>query len=166
VMNIPLIIQKTKGEKEEELYDLECAIKKAKDEFEIEGVVTGAVESVYQASRIQKICDTLYLDCLNPLWKKDQIELLEDLIKHDFTVVITGVFAYPLDEKWLGEIIDERFIQQAKALYESYKINPAGEGGEFETFVLNCPLFTRALEVKEKKISGKRNSWKMELDVA
>lgn len=165
VMNIPLIIQKTKGEKEEELHDLERAIKKAKDKFGIEGVVTGAVESVYQASRIQKICDTLDLDCLNPLWKKDQIELLEDLIKHDFIVVITGVFAYPLDEKWLGKIIDEKFIQQAKTLYGSYKINPAGEGGEFETFVLNCPLFTRALKVKEKKISGKRNSWTMELDV-
>ncbi len=166
VMNIPLIIQKTKGEKEKELYDLERAIKKAKDEFEIEGVVTGAVESVYQASRIQKICDTLNLDCFNPLWQKDQIELLEDLIKNEFTIIITGVFAYPLDERWLGKIIDGKFIQQAKTLYKSYKINPAGEGGEFETFVLNCPLFTRALEVKEKKISGKRNSWKMELNVA
>jgi len=166
VMNIPLIIQKTKGEKEDELYDLELAIKNAKEKFGIEGVVTGAVESVYQASRIQKICDALSLECLNPLWKKDQIELLEDLIKYDFTAIIIGVFAYPLDEKWLGEIIDEKFIRKAKTLYETYKINPAGEGGEFETFVLNCPLFTRALEVKEKRISGKRNSWRMEIDVA
>ena len=83
VMKIPLIIQKTKGEKEKELKDLEFAIKKAKDEFGIEGIVTGAVESVYQASRIKKICDKLNLDCFNPLWKKNQIELLEDLIKND-----------------------------------------------------------------------------------
>lgn len=166
VMKIPLIVQKTKGEKEEELKDLEFAIKKAKNEFGIEGIVTGTLDSVYQASRIQKICDTLNLDCFNPLWQKDQIELLEDLIKNGFNVIITGVFAYPLDEKWLGRTIDEEFIQQAKTLYEAYKINPAGEGGEFETFVLNCPLFTRTLTIKERKITGKQNSWTMELEVA
>ena len=60
VMNIPLLIQKTKGQKEEELKDLEKAIKLAKAKYEIEAIVTGAVESVYQASRIQKICDGLF----------------------------------------------------------------------------------------------------------
>ena len=76
VMNIPLIVQKTKGIKEEELKDLETAIKKAKTEYNIKAVVTGAVESAYQASRVQKICDTLDLECFNPLWQKNQINYL------------------------------------------------------------------------------------------
>lgn len=76
-MEIPIIIRKTKGEKEKELNDLKKAIKKAKEKFKIEGIVTGAVESVYQASRIQKICNELNLECFNPLWQMDQIELLE-----------------------------------------------------------------------------------------
>jgi ABC transporter with metal-binding/Fe-S-binding domain ATP-binding protein len=165
VMDLPLLIQKTKGEKEKELVDLETVIGKAKKEYEIEGLVTGAVESKYQASRIQKICDRLNLECFNPLWKKDQIELLEDLIKSGFEIIITGVFAYPLDEKWLGRSIDGVFLQDVKTLYEKYKINPAGEGGEFETFVLNCPLFNKRLNVIDKKITGKKNSWKMEIEV-
>jgi len=164
-MSIPLIIQKTKGEKELELKDLETAIKRAKSEFKIQGLVTGAVESVYQASRIQKICDMLDLDCFNPLWKKDQIELLNDLIKNDFEIIITGVFAYPLDESWLGRAIDQDFLQDVKELYEKYKINPAGEGREFETFVINCPLFSKGLKIIDKKITGKKNSWSMEIEV-
>ena len=55
-VNIPLITVETKGIKEVELNDLKTAIKKAISDYNIEGIITGAVESVYQATRIQKIC--------------------------------------------------------------------------------------------------------------
>ena len=97
-MNLPFITVKTKGKKEEELKDLENAIAKAKAKYKIEGIVTGAVESIYQASRIQKICNKLNLECFNPLWQKPQIELLEDLLKAKFEIIITRVSAYPLDK--------------------------------------------------------------------
>jgi ABC transporter with metal-binding/Fe-S-binding domain ATP-binding protein len=161
----PILIKKTQGVKEEELKDLEDIISKAKKEYKIEGIVTGAVESAYQASRVQKICNKLDLDCFNPLWQKDQIELLEDLIFHNFDVMIIGVFAYPLDNSWLGRKIDKKFIEDAKKLRDEYQINPAGEGGEFETFVLNCPLFSRNLRILGKQKFGQKNSWIMELNV-
>jgi len=148
-MNIPLIVQKTKGEKEIELKDLEKAIKKAKEKYKISGILTGAVESVYQASRVQKICSKLNLECFNPLWLMDQFELLNDLLKNKFDVIITGVFAYPLDSLWLGKVINKKSIDEVQILNEEYKINPAGEGGEFETFVLNCPLFKRKLKIRK-----------------
>ena len=124
------------------------------------------MESVYQASRVQKICDNLKLECFNPLWQKDQVELLNDLITNKIKVIITGVFAYPLNDTWLGKEINEKFINEITKLYVKYKINPAGEGGEFETFVVNCPLFSRELKVQNKQISGKNNSWKMEIKVS
>ena len=164
-MDITLIIQNTKGEKEKELFDLKKAIKLAKNECDIESVITGTVESAYQASRVQKICEELDLDCFNPLWQKNQFELLTDLIKNDFDIVITGVYAYPLTESWLGRKIDKKFLEDVKSLYNKYKINPAGEGGEFESLVLNCPLFEKDLKIKDKKIFGKKNSWSMEVDL-
>lgn len=164
-MNLPLIIQKTKGEKEIELKDLEEAIKKAKSKFHIEGIITGALQSVYQSSRIQKICDELNLKCFNPLWQKDEIEYLNELIKNKFEIIVTGVAAYPLDEKWLGRKIDKKFVDDVKILKQKYKIHPAGEGGEFETFVLDCPLFTTPLKIKNKKIFGEKNSWRMEIEL-
>ncbi|MDE1849081.1 MAG: diphthine--ammonia ligase, partial [Nanoarchaeota archaeon] len=148
-MGIPIIIQKTKGKKELELRDLKAAIKKAIKGYGIEGIVTGAVESVYQSSRIQKICNELDLECFNPLWQKDQIELLQDLVKDKFEVMIVGVFAYPLDKSWLGRIIDKRFINEVAILRRKYQINPAGEGGEFETLTLFAPdLFKKRLKIK------------------
>jgi len=165
VMGIPLIVEKTKGKKESELKDLERAIRTAKKKYKIQGVLTGAIESVYQASRIQKICYKLELECFNPLWQKDQTELLKDLIKNKFKVIITAVSAYPLTKDWLGRKIDKSFIEDAKKLKEKYKIHIAGEGGEFETFVLDCPLFKRKLKIIDQKISGKDYAWRMEIKV-
>lgn len=164
-MGIPLIVQQTKGEKEIELEDLKTAIIKAKEEFGVQGIVTGAVESVYQASRVQKICNELSLECFNPLWQKNQIELLEELVKLNFKVIIVGVAAYPLDENFLGKEINSDFIEEMKKLQKEYKINPAGEGGEFESFVLNSPMFKEELTIKDKKIFGEGNAWRLELDL-
>ena len=165
VMNLPLIIQKTRGEKEKELIDLEYIIKHAKDHCNINAVITGAVESAYQASRVQRICDKLNLECFNPLWQKDQLELVQDIIAAGFDVIITGVFAYPLDQTWVGRHIDTSFVEEVQTLNERYKINIAGEGGEFESYVLNCPLFSTPLSIKNKNITGQGHSWSMELDV-
>lgn len=165
IMDIPIIVQKTKGEKEIELNDLENAIKKAKKDFDIEGVITGAVESVYQASRVQKVCDKLKVECFNPLWQKPQFELLDDLLKNKFKVILTGVFAYPFTKKWIGREINKEFIKEIKTLNKKYKISPAGEGGEFETFVLNCPLFKKPLKIINSKIFGEKHSWRTEVEV-
>lgn len=147
IMNIPLIIRETAGKKESELRDLKKAIKSAVKKYKIEGIVTGAVQSVYQSSRIQKICNKLKIECFNPLWQIDEGSYLNQLIKNKFRVIITGVFAYPLNEKWLGKSINKKFAEEIKKLQEKYKISIIGEGGEFETFVLNCPLFSRELKV-------------------
>ena len=165
VMNLPLVIQKTLGQKEKELKDLEKAIKIAKQKYAIEGIVTGALYSEYQASRIQKICDKLNLKTLNPLWHINEIIYLKKLIASKFKVIIIGVAAYPLDQTWLQREINDEFIQDVKELQDEYKIHPAGEGGEFETFVLDCPLFSRELKIVKQKANGKGNSWRLDIDV-
>ena len=157
-LNIPLIAQNTNGKKEEELADLESAITRAKQQFGIEGIVTGAVESVYQAERIQRICNRLDLWCLNPLWKKNQKALLEELLEKKFQIIIGGIFAYPLDRNWLGKQIDHKTIEQLVELQRQYGINPSGEGGEIETTVLDAPLFRKRIEILDSKIEAKDNT--------
>lgn len=165
VMKLPLVIQKTPGEKEKELEDLEIILKKVQKDYELDGIITGAIQSVYQASRIQKICDKLGLECVNPLWQRNEEDYLEELLEAGFKIMIIGVFAYPLDKTWVTRIIDKRFIEEIKALNKKYKIHIAGEGGEFESFVLNCPLFTKELRVKKTTISGEAHSWRAEIEV-
>ncbi len=153
-VGLPLVQESTEGVKEEELKDLYKVIRKAQTLYKIEGVVTGAVESVYQAERIQRICNDLDLWCFNPLWLKDQVELLREIVENQFKVIISGIFAYPLDGEWLGREIDQKTIEELIDLREKYKISPSGEGGEIETTVLDAPFFKRRIEItdSEKKV--------------
>jgi diphthine-ammonia ligase len=157
-LGLPQIVKKTRGKKEEELLDLEDAIALAVEKYKIEGVVTGAIESVYQAERVQRICNQLGLWCLNPLWKHDQKALLEELLEKKFTVIISGIFAYPLDEKWLGKQIDHKIIDNLIKLQQKYGISPSGEGGEIETTVFDAPLFKKKIEILDFCIEANGNS--------
>jgi diphthine-ammonia ligase len=157
-LGLPLVNAVTEGKKERELADLEQAIIQAIHTHGIEGVVTGAVESVYQAERVQRICHRLNVWCLNPLWKRNQPALLQELLMKHFRVLISGVFAYPLDEKWLGKEIDSQTIQRLVELQERYGISPSGEGGEIETTVLDAPMFQKRLEIVESEVEWRGSS--------
>jgi diphthine-ammonia ligase len=157
-LGLPLVSVTSEGKKEEELADLEKAIMEAKNEFNIDGIVTGAVESVYQASRVQRICNQLDVWCFNPLWKHNQKALLETLVEKQFKVIISGVFAYPLDEAWLGKQLDAGMIERLVGLSEKYGISITGEGGEIETTVLDAPAFKQKIEITDYAVEAKGNS--------
>jgi diphthine-ammonia ligase len=157
-MGLPLVKVLTEGRKEEELGDLKRAVARARERFNVEGVATGAVESVYQSERIQRICHQLDLWCFNPLWKRDQQELLEEVVERGFKVIISGVFAYPLDKSWLGKEIDRNLVGKLVSLQERYGISPSGEGGEIETTVLDAPLFKKRIELLDCVAESDGNS--------
>ena len=146
---LPLIEVNTAGVKEEELHDLRDALILAREQYRIEGVVTGAVLSVYQASRVQRLCHELGLWCFNPLWHTAQDDYMQELINKGFEVIISGVFSAPFDESWLGRRIDQSSLTLLKKYSEQYGITLTGEGGEYETFVLDAPFFKRRIEIEE-----------------
>ena len=146
-LGLPLIKAATSGEKEKELSQLKQAIQLAIKKFKISGVVSGAVASTYQASRIQKICNKLNIWCFNPLWQLNQYELLKELQKEKFEVIISGVFAYPFGKEWLGKKLDKKAINELLEINKNTPLNLAGEGGEYETFVLDCPLFKKKIKI-------------------
>ena len=157
-IGLPLVLKNTKGEKEKELEDLKKAMEEAKKKYKIEGIVTGAIKSVYQSSRIQKLCDELGLQCINPLWQRDEIGLLNELLQNNFKVIISGIFAFPLEKELLGKEIDNEIIKKLEVLKEKYQINPAGEGGEIETTVLDAPFFKKRIQIIESEILYENNS--------
>jgi len=144
---LPLVSVESEGVEEAEVADLSRAIARAVREHGIEGVVTGAIHSVYQATRIQRVCHELGLWCFNPLWLRDQEEYLEDVVSSGFGFLISGVSAAPFDEAWLGRKVDRETAGELKAMARRYRMNPAGEGGEYETFVFDAPFFRKRIEV-------------------
>jgi len=146
---LPLIEMETAGEKERELEDLKKALLIAREQYGIEGVVTGAIFSVYQATRIQQLCHELGLWCFNPLWHTAQEEYMQALTDKGFEVIISGVFSAPFDESWLGRRIDQASLACLKKYSEQYGITLTGEGGEYETFVVDAPFFKKRIEIQE-----------------
>ncbi|HVP97602.1 diphthine--ammonia ligase [Methanoregula sp.] len=160
---LPLVTVETAGEKEAELADLACAIRTAVEQYGIEGVVTGALLSVYQATRVQRICRDLGLWCFNPLWYTDPDTYMESLLAAGFRVVITGVFAAPFSADWLGREIDADALSDLQKYVRSHRITLTGEGGEYETLVLDAPVFSRRIAIKkaEKEYASYRGFFRV-----
>tara|TARA_B100000579_G_C22761244_1_gene819066 strand:- start:636 stop:1310 length:675 start_codon:yes stop_codon:yes gene_type:complete len=162
-MKIEHLIQSTSGIKEEELLDLRAIIELAKSKYSIEGIVTGALASVYQSTRIQSVCNDLHLLCFNPLWQMPQNSLLQELLSNNVEAIISGVAAEPFDDSWLGKNIDSECISNLINLEKSNRINPAGEGGEIESFVINAPLFSKKVEISKSKKHYSNYSGRLEI---
>lgn len=148
---LPLVTVETEGIEEAELDDLSRAIHLAVEEYDIEGVVTGALLSVYQASRVQRICHDLDLWCFNPLWYTDPETYMEKLVTSGFRALITGVFAAPFSADWLGREIDREALLDLQQYVRTHRITLTGEGGEYETLVVDSPLFTKKIVIQESE---------------
>jgi diphthine-ammonia ligase len=163
-MDIPIIMHETEGEKEKELVDLKKALKKARDKYKIDGVVTGAVFSTYQRDRVEKICDSLGLKIFSPLWHKPQEQLMQELLDTRFEIIFTGIAAEGLNKSWLNKVITSEHLLKLRKLKEKIGMHEAGEGGEFESLVLDCPLFNQKVVIKKSKIiEEKENVARLEI---
>lgn len=149
LMDIPNKTIKTEGKKEKELKDLKKALKKSKEDKGIEGIISGAVESEYQKSRLDYMGEELGLKNFAPLWRKDPYKLMKEQIESGFKYIVIQVSSGGLDESWLGKEIDLDTLKELKKLNEEIGIHIAGEGGEYEAAVLEAPIFKGIIEVKE-----------------
>ncbi len=144
-IGIPHITRETLGVKEEELEDL----KKILEKLDIDGIISGAISSEYQRTRIERICHDLGLKSFTPIWHKDQTMILREQINAGFKIIIVGVYADGFNETWLGKTIDDETIDELVSLRERYKINTAGEGGEYETLTIDGPIFKKKIILDE-----------------
>lgn len=117
--------------------------------LDIDGVLTGAIASDYQWSRINGVCHDLGLRTFSPLWRKDQATLVADILAAGFRAIFVAASAEGLDVTWLGRSLDTMALAKLGALHERKGLNISGEGGEYETLVLDGPNFSQAIEVVE-----------------
>jgi ABC transporter with metal-binding/Fe-S-binding domain ATP-binding protein len=149
---IPLTSAPSSGEKEKEFEDLKEALCRVK----VDGVAVGAIASEYQASRVQRICDELGLTMYAPLWHKEPEALLREMIKL-MDIRMVKVAAGGMDESWLGRKFDDRLISDLMELNRKYKVHIAGEGGEYETLVLDAPYYRKRINLLETEVVWMRD---------
>jgi len=151
-LEIPQIISTLDSDElEEEMNVLEMLLEKAKHDFQIEGLVHGGISSEFQKKCFEKICEKIDLKIIAPLWKINAKEYMNDLIDSKFKFILTSVSSGGLDETWLGKIISADDISQLEKLSNKYGFNLNFEGGEAETFVIDCPLYSHPIKIKKSK---------------
>ncbi|MDX1440940.1 MAG: diphthine--ammonia ligase [Nitrosopumilaceae archaeon] len=163
-MNIPqLQIHSESNETKFELDVIEKILVKAKQDFEIEGIVHGGIHSEFQKNNFEDACNKLQLKSFSPLWNTNPNQYMNELIDLKFDFVITSVSSGGLDDSWLGKKIKRDDLGQLKKLSEKFEFNLNFEGGEAETFVVNCPLFIRPIEIikSEKTWDGYRGRFEI-----
>lgn len=149
-LDIPIMSVETEGVKEEELEDLKAAFVELKN-LGVEAIYTGALYSVYQKSRIEKLGDEVGLEIISPYWHVDELEYMRKIVSLGFKIMICGVAAWGLDESWLGRIIDDDTIDELVKLNEKYHVDIAFEGGEAETLAVDGPIFKKRIEILKYK---------------
>ena len=151
---IQLVKAETLAVKEREVEDLKRLI----EGIDVDAIVSGAVASNYQKSRIEKICEQLRLKCIAPLWHENPLNILKEILDLKFEVIITGVYAYGFSEEWLGRKIDEASVKALIELNKQYGVSLVGEGGEYETLVLDAPFFKKRIKIVEAEKIWKNQS--------
>jgi len=144
-----------------ELEPLEAALLELDDDLDggIAGVTAGAVESEFQTSRIEAMCERLGVELFAPLWQRDPETLAEEMIDAGFEIRIVQVAAYGLDESWLGRRLDRAALDDLRELNDEYGVHVLGEGGEFETLVTDGPHMERPIELDyDTEWDGSRGS--------
>ena len=132
-----------------EVSTLQEILYKAKESFGIEGILHGGILSEFQRKRFASICENLNVKLVSPLWKKNQKEYMQNLLKENFHFIIISVSADGLDESWLGKEITQEDLKKLEVLSEKYGFNLSFEGGEAETLVTDCPLFSNPIKIKK-----------------
>ena len=151
-MNIPqLTINSNSDDTGNELILLERLLQKAIDQYHIQGLVHGGIKSNFQKEKFETLCLKLNLVCIAPLWNSEPEKYMNDLVDSNFNFIIISVSSDGLDDTWLGKSIFKSDIDALNYLSKKFGFNLNFEGGEAETFVINCPLFSNQILIEEFK---------------
>lgn len=155
-LGIDLVEVEAPPSKETETEALEEAFEAARHKG-AETIVVGAVASEYQRVRVERAAEKAGLKTHTPLWHKDPWKILDHLVDGDYDVRISAVAAYGFEEAWLGRRLDDEAREDLRELNEEYGVHPIGEGGEYESVVLDAPGFDRRIEVVESVTAFQRD---------
>lgn len=156
----PLVEVETHGEKEAELEDLERAL----GGLDVDGFVSGALASEYQRTRLERIGHRLKLRSFTPLWHKTPEEVLATVAHPTWDVRFAAVAAEGLGERWLGRRLDPAATKELLGLRERHGLHVGGEGGEYESLVLDAPCYQKRIEVVRASADWRRDGgvWRVE----
>lgn len=113
-------------------------------------IVTGAIESSYQWSRLLRVASRVGRRLYAPLWRKEAARVVREEISAGLDIRLVHLAAESLSPDLLGTRLDlERLADLERRSATIRTVHVAGEGGEYETLVVDAPFFRARLELDE-----------------
>ena len=131
-------------------------------ELEIDALVTGALRSDYQRTRLDRMCSSLGIRSFSPLWHHGPLEHIRRFPSQGFDVRLSSISADGLGEEWVGRKLSRKAVEELIQTSKRFRFNADGEGGEYETLVVKAPHMENSINLEGEKHWGKgRGSWEL-----
>jgi diphthine-ammonia ligase len=125
-------------------------------------VVAGAIASAYQWSRLERLTFELGRPLYTPLWGKEAGRVVREEIGAGLDIRIVQVAAEPLGPELVGERLDLARLADLERVSATVRpIQVAGEGGEYETLVVDAPFFGSRLELEGERVERRGGATRM-----
>jgi len=120
-------------------------------------VVAGAIASSYQWARLLRVADEVGRRAYTPLWRKEASRVVREEVSAGLDIRLVHLAAEPLTPELLGRRLDLELLEELERRSRSVRrLNVAGEGGEYETLVVDAPFFASRIELDqtEEQVTG------------
>jgi diphthine-ammonia ligase len=154
-LGLPLVEAPVRSGKAEEVEDLQAAVTAAQRDLGLDGLLSGALASEYQRTRLDLVGHRLGLKTFAPLWHKEPRAYVDSLVAAGWDIRFSRTAADGVPAAWAGQRLDAAKV----AAMAGHRARPhvAGEGGEYETLVLDAPCYRRRLVVEEAEVEATAN---------
>jgi uncharacterized protein (TIGR00290 family) len=161
-LGLPLVEAPSRSGKDEEVTDLEAAVRSAKERFQLDGLISGALASEYQRTRLDLVGHRTGLRSFAPLWHKEPRAYLDGLVAGGWDIRFSRAAAEGVPSDWAGQRLDA--MKVAAMVGHSARPHVAGEGGEYESLALDAPCYGRRLVVDKSRVerTASRATWIVE----
>jgi diphthine-ammonia ligase len=113
-------------------------------------VVAGAISSSYQWARILAVAGRVGRPVYTPLWRKDPARVVREEIAAGLDIRLVHLAAESLGPELLGRRLDSVLLAELERRSAAIRgTNVAGEGGEYESLVVDAPFFRSRIEFDE-----------------
>jgi diphthine-ammonia ligase len=114
-------------------------------------VVAGAIGSSYQWARLLRVAGHVGRRLYAPLWRKDPVRVVRSELEAGLEIKLVHLAAETLTPELLGRTLDETLLAEiVRRGRTGPRVHPAGEGGEYETLIVDAPFFRQRIEIDEE----------------
>ncbi len=157
-IGIPIIQSKCSWETYEDIF--KNAVSQLKEDGVTAGIF-GDIDVEEHRSWVERVCKEIGLEPILPLWGSERGDLLREFIGSGFKAIVVVVDASFMGKEWLGRDINNKFVNDLRAMGN---IDLCGEKGEYHTFVYDGPIFKKPAEIIHMGEEFKDNHWFLKIE--